>query len=304
MVENEISRLAQELGFDQVGICSANEPFAGQEFYSKWLNRGHHAGMGYLARQAELKSSLENVLPRAKSAVVVGLNYAQPNPSRPGYPRIARYALGRDYHRVMRRRLATLAKRLSPLIPEAKFRACVDSAPIFERELANRAGLGWFGKNSMLINSKKGSYFLIGVLLTDAALSPTTPAQGGCGTCEKCIEACPTGAIVKTDDRWNIDSRKCLSYWTIEASEDPPSDLNKAGWNFGCDICQEVCPFNEQRESQPERAKTTTDPDFLPTTLPPTLEEIRNMTQEDWDKWTLGRAIRRPGYEGWKRNVK
>ncbi|MBL8060065.1 MAG: tRNA epoxyqueuosine(34) reductase QueG [Chthonomonas sp.] len=304
MTPNDLSNWARDLGFGLVGVCSATEPFQGFEYYKQWLDRGHHAEMGYLARQAHLKSSLESVLPGAKSAIVVGMNYAQPNPVRQGFPRIARYALGRDYHRVMRRRLATLAKQIGQSFPEAMFRACVDSAPIFERELANRAGLGWFGKNSMLINSRQGSMFLIGVLLTSAELPYSTPAKGGCGTCKKCIEACPTGAIVHTDGRWNVDSRKCISFWTIEAKSAPPPNIHKAGLAFGCDICQEVCPFNEPRSSQPERARTTDDPNLLPSGPDPSLDQIRDMSEAEWDSWTRGRAIRRSGYAGWKRNIR
>lgn len=306
MPVSEIKRLAHEAGFDLVGVCSATEPFAGAQFNQSWLGEAHHAGMDYLVRQAELRQSLDNVLPGARSAIVVGLNYAQPNPPKPGSPRIARYALGRDYHRVMRRRLSQIARELQYQHPEATFRACVDSAPVFERELANRAGLGWFGKNTMLINSQRGSWFLLGTLLTDLELETDVPAVGGCGTCRACIEACPTGAIVQQAGVWQIDSNRCVSYWTIEHKGEIPRELSQKfqDWTFGCDICQEVCPFNTERESQPLRARNTQDPDFLSSSAEPSLIEILNMTQGEFDAWTQGRAIRRAGLEGWKRNAR
>ncbi len=303
ITSDAIHRLAKDAGFELVGVCSATEPFAGLGFYRSWLARGNHAGMTYLVQHAELKANLESVLPGVRSAIVVGANYAQPNPPTPGMPRIARYALGRDYHRVMRKRLARVAKELAALLPKARFRACVDSAPVFERELASRAGLGWFGKNTMLINSHRGSWFLIGVLLTDADLPPDRPSEGGCGTCQSCIDACPTGAIVQMADRWSVDARKCISYWTIEDPMGRPSELNTAEWNFGCDICQEVCPFNSPREHQPLRARDTRDPDFLPKGPEPSLVVIQNFSEGQWDTWTSGRAIRRAGFAGWRRNV-
>lgn len=305
MLDSEIRSLASSAGFDLVGICSAVEPFSGAPFNDFWLSEGHHAGMDYLVRQAELRRSLENVMPGARSAIVVGLNYAQPNPHRKGFPRIARYALGRDYHRVMRRRLSGIARQLQVAQPQATFRACVDSVPVFERELANRAGIGWFGKNTMIINSQRGSWFLLGVLLTDLELATDQPAVGGCGTCRTCIEACPTGAIVQEEGVWQIDSNRCVSYWTIEHKGEIPRELSSRfqDWTFGCDICQEVCPFNTERESQPLRAATTQDRDFLAKEGEPRLVDILSMTQDDFALWTEGRAIRRAGLEGWRRNA-
>ena len=207
-------------------------------------------------------------------------------------------ALGRDYHKVLRTKLRNLAAQLTKNHPGAEFRACVDSAPILERSYAHLAGLGWFGKNTMLIDSKRGSWFFIGVLLSSIEFQPDQPSEGGCGTCHKCIDACPTGAIVNENDRWQIDSNQCISYQTIEKEGD--LTVNTNGWVFGCDICQEVCPFNEPRASQPQRATATTEPDFLKRKNFPTLVELAQISRDDWDTLTQGSALRRTGFEGAK----
>ena len=262
--------------------------------------------MAYLEKQLPLKSSPLELLPEAQSIVAVALNYGQPNPVRAGYPRIARYALGRDYHKVLRGKLKRLAAWIEAAHPGAKCRPCVDSAPIFERDYANLAGLGWFGKNTCLIDSKRGSWFFIGLLLTSVPFDLDSPSKGSCGTCRKCIEACPTGAIVLDDGRWQIDSRSCISYLTIE-HKGPFSNgtLEKVGdWTFGCDICQEVCPFNEPRASQRLRSVKTKELDFLTPRTMPKLSNLAELAHEEWDLLTQGSAIRRAGFEGLKRNAK
>ncbi len=306
MTESEIKLAAQRLGFDLAGICDASVSPESWSLYQGWIERGMHAGMSYLSTQAQARSSLDHVLPGARSAIVVAQNYAQPSPWKPGYPRVARYALNRDYHNVIRKRLKKLVAAIQPEFPESAFRVCVDSAPIFERELAHRAGLGWFGKNTMLINSWRGSWTLLGVVLTTAQLTPDQPAEGGCGSCRLCIENCPTGAIVFEADRWQVDARRCISYWTIEHRGEIPSDLHgKIGdWTFGCDICQEVCPFNQPRESQPLRAAETDDPDFRSHREWPTLEKLRHIEDAEFDALTLGSPLRRARQEGLQRNAR
>ena len=237
---------------------------------------------------------------------MVGLVYNQPRTDNPGEPKIARYALGRDYHRVLRSKLRKLERDLASKMPGARFRACVDSVPVMERELAQRAGLGWFGKNTCLIDSRTGSWFLIGALLTDIALEPDEPATGGCGTCRACIDACPTGAIVRLGENWQVDARQCISYLTIEkrAPFTPRESKMVADWTFGCDVCQDVCPFNQARASQPDRAPLTTEPDFLKTRVWPSLAELAEISYEDWDRLTAGSPVRRAGWEGIRRNAR
>ena len=295
---------AQGLGFELVGVCDVQEPTHFQE-YREWVAQGHHGSMEYLADHIPFKQSPTTLLPTAKSIIVVGLNYNQPNPPRPGYPRIARYALGRDYHKVIRGKLKKLQRWLEIQCPDSEHRACVDSAPIMERDFAQLAGLGWFGKNTMLINSKRGSWFFLGALLTSREFEPDEPAIGGCGTCRACIDACPTGAIVHQDDRWQVDARRCISYLTIEHKGEIEPELAKGigDRTFGCDICQEVCPFNRTRESQPDRANLTSETDFLSKKNWPSLKELIVLNEQDWNALSQGSPIRRTGLAGIKRNA-
>ena len=296
---------AQRLGFELVGVCEP-VPAPHLEAYRRWLEKGSHGSMDYLERQLPLKADPHQLLPEVQSIVAVGLNYRRPNPPRPGYPRIASYALGRDYHRVLRGKLKRLAAWIDQTHPEATSRACVDSAPIFERDYAHLAGLGWFGKNTCLIDSKRGSWFFLGLLLTSVAFEGDAPSVGGCGSCRKCIEACPTGAIVFEDGRWQINARTCVSYLTIEHKGPIEPDLAAriGDWTFGCDVCQEVCPFNEPRESQPLRANPTAEADFLRERPWPSLVELAELSEADWDALTEGSAIRRTGIEGIRRNAR
>lgn len=295
---------ARELGFELAGVCDASLPRS-IDAYRDWLGRGMAGEMNYLVRHADLRADPASLLVGVKSIIAVGLPYGQPALKRPGYPRIARYALGRDYHKVIRGKLRRLQARLATDHPEAGFRICVDSAPILEREFAQRAGLGWFGKNTMLIDSRRGSWFLIGLLLTTLEIDPSQPAEGGCGTCSACIDACPTGAIVwlESGSRWAVDARTCISYLTIE--NPAAADARIGDWTFGCDVCQEVCPFNAPRESQPIRARDTVERDFLAhrPIVGLTLEQIARLSPAEWDGATQGSPIRRSGYEGLRRVI-
>lgn len=295
MTSSEIRQAAIDAGFDLAGICRADGPFSSHGPFQRWIEAGFHADMDYLPRQVPIRESLDAVLPGARSALVVALNYRQPNPTQ---PRIAQYALNRDYHRVFRRRLRPVVSLLESAFPGESFRICVDSAPVYERELAVSAGLGWLGKNTLLINPHKGSFLLLASVLTTAKWDPSDSFDANhCGTCQRCIDACPTGALVRLDDRWQLDARRCISYWTIEHHGDFPPEVETHGWAFGCDICQEVCPHNSPR---PGRAQPTEDPDFL---ARPDWPDFSTMTEEEWDRWSAGTPIRRAGYRGLKRNV-
>ncbi len=295
---------ARAQGFDLVGICRADPPDS-LAHYDAWLAKGYHGTMEYLARHRLIRSDPKHLLPGAQSVIALGLNYAQDPPLEAAdRPKIARYALGRDYHRVLRQKLRPLAKRLEET--GAKTRICVDSAPIPEREYAHRAGLGWFGKNTCLIDSHRGSWFFLGLVLTTLELEPDAPAEGGCGTCKRCVEACPTGAIVHEAGRWQIDARRCISYLTIEHRGEIAPELSDRleGWTYGCDICQEVCPFNAPRASQPLRAAPTQERDFLTWRDWPNLEQLAQISEEDWDRLTQGSSTRRAGHAGWRRNAR
>ena len=300
---DDIKSAGIDLGFSRVGICSAEAPIS-LPMYQEWVEAGFHAGMDYLATSVDLRSTLESLLPGVKSVVVCALNYHQSAPWSPGQPRIAQYALGRDYHKVLRRKLQSLARDLTSCHPDARFRAAVDSAPMLEREFAHRAGLGWYGKNTCLIDSRTGSYFVIGSLLTTLELAPDAPSPGGCGTCRACIDACPTGAIVQLNGRWHVQCERCISYLTIEHKGEIAPDLQPlmGDWTFGCDVCQDVCPFNQTRPNQPERAPVTTEPDFAPRRWP-NLKELAQISYENWDILTQGSPVRRAGHDGLKRNA-
>jgi epoxyqueuosine reductase len=239
----------RELGFAAAGVTPA-EPSRRAGELRAWLGEGRHGEMGYLARNVEVRIDPRRLLPGARSIICVAdrchdgrTEAARPAGGRPS-GRIARYARGDDYHRVMKRRLHRLCDRLARLVPGDRFRACVDTAPILEREHAERAGLGAVGKHTLLIRRGVGSYLLLGEVLTTAELEPSEPSEPDpCGTCSRCIDACPTDAITP----WSVDARRCISYLTIEHRSSIGAALHEAigDWIFGCDICQEVCPHNE-----------------------------------------------------------
>jgi epoxyqueuosine reductase len=300
---DELKAFALEIGLMSLGVARA-APSQTLGAYQGWLDAGFGATMTYLHRHAALKGDPRHLLPSAQSVIVVTLNYAsEPEPPDENLPRIARYARGRDYHRVLHAKLRRIAGWIRQRYPGAEDRATVDSAPMLEREWAWQAGLGWFGKNTCLIDSHRGSWFFIGTLLTSVPFALDEPAVGGCGTCRACIDACPTAAIVQREGRWQVDSRRCISYWTIEARGELPPDADTHGWTFGCDICQEVCPFNQVRPHQPLRAAPTRDPDFNARPLPP-LEELTEISDAEWDRLSQGSAVRRADAAQIRRNAR
>lgn len=248
---------ARSLGFDIAGVVTRGESEHMAHFRC-WLESGLHGRMDYLARADAVtrRADLDRTLPGFRSALVVAHSYADDQPATPPiHPSraiIARYARGRDYHHVVGDRLDTLAHRLEVLAGRPlRRRAYVDTGPLLERELAVRAGLGWFGRNTMLIHPRRGSYFFLGVLLTDLPLEPSTPfTEDHCGTCRRCLDACPTGALLGYDDDGApvMDATRCISYLTIELRGPIPVELRPAIGNrvYGCDICQEVCPWNDR----------------------------------------------------------
>lgn len=300
-----IKRQAQELGFELVGVAPAVSPPHAQ-VYLQWLQKGYAGEMGYMHRTADLRLNPESLLPGAKSAVVVGLNYAQPPlPDTPA--RFSIYALGNDYHEVVRAKLKMLLCAIQQEVPDCAGRVCVDSAPVLERDLAMLAGLGWFGKNTCLINTRRGSYFFIGVLLLTLDLTYDSPAVGGCGTCRKCIDACPTGAI-RISEQPEIDARLCLSYLTIELKGSIPEELREpvGDWVFGCDVCQQVCPFNQPRRHQPLRAAPTSEVKLKPRAIfsqKDLLASLLKMDEETFRQVFKGSAVKRTKRRGLVRNA-
>ncbi len=303
-LEDKIKEFSHSVGFDAVGFCQPQLETS-LSYYKSWLESGYGAEMGYLRDHLNLKASLESLLPDAKSVIAVRLNYNQPV-SESKVPKVARYALGKDYHKVMRKMLKQLASEIRELVPNANFRPCVDSAPILERTIAQQAGLGWFGKNTCLIDSKTGSWFFIGLLVTNLNLESSAPAVGGCGTCQECINHCPTGAIVSHEGRWAVDSNRCISYLTIEKKGEFSSREADSiqDWLFGCDVCQEVCPFNNPSPRQPLRAALTSIDSFRNRGNGEWLQVGQEPTEVEWEAWVRGRALRRTGFQGFLRNLK
>lgn len=294
-----VKEYAHALGFDQVGVAPAIRPPHADAFLH-WLQQGYAGMMDYMERTASQRLDPTELLPNAQSAVVVGLNYTPPEMPQTDY-RIARYALGEDYHTLLRQKLEQLLTAFQALCPDAHGRVCVDTAPVLEREMAWLAGLGWYGKNNCLIESHRGSYFFIGVLLLDVELEYDHPVFGGCGTCRRCLDACPTGALTAP---YQLDARRCISYLTIELREGIPEPLRApmGEWLFGCDICQEVCPFNHPRPHQPLRAVPTHEPRLAPRPLP-SLETILQMDESEFRQQFQGSAIRRAKWRGLIRNA-
>ncbi|MBI3240856.1 MAG: tRNA epoxyqueuosine(34) reductase QueG [Chloroflexi bacterium] len=287
---------ARELGFAFCGITSPDPPPHLDE-YEQWLADGLHGEMAYLAtgRARQRRADPRLILPTCKSIVVVALPYQRGNEVGP----IAAYALGDDYHDVIPPRLSQLVDWLEAEVGHPiAHKIYTDTGPILERELAQRAGLGWIGKNSMLINPKAGSYFLLGEALIDLELPSDPPfTVDHCGTCTRCIEACPTDAILNNR---TLDARRCISYLTIELKGAIPEDLGDAmgGWIFGCDICQAVCPWNVRfADSLPP------EPALAPRRPPPTLIEELSLSPEQFNAKFKGSPIKRTKRRGYLRNV-
>jgi len=296
------------LGFHRVGIASA-EAGPDTQFVHEWLARGYAGEMDYLGRRAEERADPGRVLAGARSAICVALVYDRETTGEthglPPLGRIARYAGGEDYHELMKERLLALAEALEAKLGHAfGSRAYVDTGPILERTLAARAGLGWIGKNTLLIDPELGSYFFLGVLLTDLAVEPDVPSADHCGSCTACLDACPTGAFPEAHV---MDASRCLSYTTIEKRGSIPESLRAAqsDWVFGCDICQDVCPWNrrKRRPLPPDplglRARLAPKPELMQ----PSLRWLLELDEETWREVTRKTAIRRTKWKGLVRNA-
>jgi epoxyqueuosine reductase len=285
---------ALELGFDLVAVGPAGPPEHGPAL-RRWLEAGYAGTMGYLERRLEERLDPARVLPGAHSVVCVALNYYQGEATDPSWRPVARYAWGRDYHDVIAPRLARLAELLRDAAG-ARSRGYVDTGPVLERDLAARAGLGWIGKNTMLLHPRLGSWFFIGVLLTTADLAHDEPLADRCGTCRACLDACPTGAFVAP---YVLDARRCISYLTIEHRGDIDASLRPgmAGWQFGCDVCQDVCPWNRKTPVAPGG-------DFQPGGAYPAAEVVAGMDDPALTRRFAGTALLRAKTSGLRRNAR
>jgi epoxyqueuosine reductase len=296
----ELKAWAREAGFDRAGVA-ALEPSADGDFLRRWLARGDQAGMAYLERRVEARLDPRSLLQGARSVLCVALQYrplaGEVEPTGDLWPRVAAYARGRDYHDLMGRGLERLARRVEAAFPGCRTRPYVDTGPLLERELAARAGLGAVGKNTLLLHPEAGSWFLLGELLLTLDLAPDLPLADLCGSCTRCLAACPTGALAEP---YRLDSRRCISYWTIEHRGEIPEPVRPllADWVFGCDLCQEACPWN----AAPAAAD---HPDLR---LPPERAELDlagllTLARAEYAERFRGSPLKRAKLEGLQRNA-
>lgn len=264
-----------------------------------WLNKNYHGSMGYMANHFELRTDPTKLVPGAKTVISLMYNYyTDEKQTDPEAPKISIYAFGRDYHKVIKKKLKELIQYIKTEIGDINGRAFVDSAPVLERDWAKRAGMGWVGKNTLLINPKKGSYYFLSEIICDLDLVTDAPMKDYCGTCTKCIDACPTEAI--SEEGYILDGSKCISYLTIERKDAIPDSYKgrMENWMFGCDICQQVCPWNRFSEKHHE-------PEFEPRTgiMEKTNKEWEELTEEVFHILFEGTPVKRTKFSGLKRNI-
>jgi epoxyqueuosine reductase len=290
---------AKRLGFDYVGISKADFLEEEAPRLESWLNKNMHGQMSYMQNHFDKRLDPRILVPGAKSVVSLLLNYF---PSQKQVdataPKISKYAYGADYHEVIKDKLNQLLQFIKDTIGDVDGRVFVDSAPVLDKAWAKKSGLGWIGKNSNLINKESGSFFFIAELIIDLELEADGPIKDYCGTCTKCIDACPTEAIVAPQI---VDGSKCISYYTIELKDAIPADVKGKfdNWMFGCDVCQDVCPWN--RFSKPHN-----EPQFNPTNglLEMTKKDWLELTEETFKKVFKDSAVKRTKYNGLTRNIK
>jgi epoxyqueuosine reductase len=298
----DIKDWALQLGFSGCGIADIDLATEEPQL-AKWLEAGFHGEMEYMAAHGMMRARPHELLPGTIRVISVRMDYLPPqagfatNLADPNLAYISRYALGRDYHKVLRQRLKQLGDRISKTVEGLGFRPFVDSAPVLERPLAAKAGLGWIGKHSLLLNEDAGSWFFLGELLVNIPLPVDQPVSKDCGNCVACITSCPTGAIVAP---FVVDARRCISYLTIELKDDIPPELRPLLGNriYGCDDCQLVCPVNRA-------APLSQEADFArrPQWQDQSLQRLFRWSETEFLHWTEGSAIRRIGYLRWQRNL-
>ena len=291
-----VKEIAAELGFISCGISKAEQLDDEARKLEKWLNQGHHGQMLWMENHFEKRINPQKLVEGSKSVISLLLNY-YPSETLQGSLKISKYAYGKDYHKVIKKKTKILIERLTEQIGDFQARAFVDSAPVLDKAWAQKSGLGWVGKHSNLLSKKSGSFFFIAEIITDLEFTYDTPVNDHCGTCTKCIDACPTQAITEP---YVVDGSKCISYYTIELKDAiPQSEKGRFdNWIFGCDICQDVCPWN--RFSKPHN-----HPEFEPS------NDLKAMQDSDWieitddvfNKVFPGSAVRRTKIDGLKRNI-
>lgn len=299
MKAEDVKKVVRECGFELAGIARAAPLAEDNQRYLDWIERGMAGAMGYLTnRRATIRTDPRQLLPTARTIICAGKLYNAPQAPDAGVPDnerawISRYAWGGDYHQVLRSGLEKVAKKLGT---NHEYRICVDTAPLLERTYARQAGLGWIGKNTCMINQEMGSWFFLGEILTSLELEPDSPPPDRCGTCTRCIDACPTNAIAP--EGYEVDARRCIAYFTIELRGPVPREMRRGiGQHvFGCDVCQDVCPWNRH-------APVTSEAAFQPRPVPTSLETLAAMSEEEFREVFRGSPVLRSKYQGFLRNV-
>jgi len=300
LTSKEIKEKATSLGFHKAGIAAANneEQIQAQTRLKNWLAAGYQADMKWMDNPKRF--DLQKCLPGVQSVIAVALNYYTPyaQPENPEQGKISRYAWGRDYHKVMQKKLKALTRWLQEQAPEQRSRYYSDTGPVQDKFWAQQAGLGWIAKNSNVITREYGSWVFLGEVLTTLPLTPDSPHTEHCGSCTRCLDACPTNAFPQP---FVVDANHCIAHHTIENRDETlPEEIDLNGWVAGCDICQEVCPWNQRF------AKETDCEDFQPRSenLAPNLVELAQLPAESWDRKTRGSALRRIKADMWRRNAR
>lgn len=300
MLTKQIKEQAKSLGFDLVGITSAH-PHSHRSFFNDWINKGYQGSMEWLVKGEEKRNDPQKVLPGAKTIICCGLNYYRGKPfsvhsKKKGHGWISNYAWGEDYHHVVLEKLKQLETFILDQIPNAQLKSYVDTGPLLERSYANSAGLGWVGKNTCLINKKIGSFFFLGEILTNLELEIDQPESDHCGKCTRCIDACPTDAL----NNYELNANQCISYLTIEhRGPINPFLQKKMGHHLvGCDVCQDVCPWNQ---GIPQSNEASFDP--LPENFHPSLQQIQELNKDQFFKQFKNSAVKRVKFKGLQRNV-
>ncbi|MDX1957240.1 MAG: tRNA epoxyqueuosine(34) reductase QueG [Leptospiraceae bacterium] len=306
MIENkELESIIFELGFSLFGITKAMIPDQDKSNIEEWISRGLHGEMSWFPKQNSIRLNFENLGFVPKSVIVLGVVYISSEYEliKKKFPfRFTRYAVGEDYHKVIRKKVKPVLNYLKSSFPNHHFRQGVDSLPISEKVLAREAGLGWIGKHTNLINSEIGSYFFLSCILTDLVLEYNSIVADRCGTCTTCLDACPTNALFEP---YKIDATKCISYLTIENKKkvfdkDESEKLNQ--WIYGCDICQEVCPWNKVKQER--KGIFSHWKEFSPLSIfEKDPNDFLNMEEEEFSEWTKKSAVDRISFEQWKRNI-
>jgi len=301
LTNEQVIIIAKELGFDLIGFAKAEPLLKEMTAYEKWIANGYQAGMKYLENNYEKRLDVRNILPSAKSVISLGLNYYIRQNQVPGddWAKVSRYAWGKDYHDVIWDKLKILSHRLKEIESDIEIMSYVDTGPVLDKVWAVKSGLGWMGKNTNIINKNIGSWYFIASVFINKEFKYSEPVGDFCGTCTKCIDECPTKAII---DGYIIDSNKCISYLTIESKNEIPNEFagKMAGYIFGCDICQDVCPWNKKRATEGNEKA------FYPYNGNDRIlkTEIEKMEAEEFRKRFKGSAIKRAKLSGLKKNLR